>query len=119
MQYLEREIKHPILMTFIKSQTEYLDFHFSQCTWPLSRRSVGLHRLFHAEGSAVLLLRQQHTLIHCSSKIVHMAVGDLRERKKPIRKLFMTEEVLVLRFWRNKDLPHIFKSRVFEASNKR
>lgn len=55
------------------------DLSISQGTWPLSRRGVGLNRLFHAEGSAVLLLRQQHTLIHSSSKIVYMAAGELKE----------------------------------------
>lgn len=82
MQYLERGINITPKL-FFKSKTEYfLDFHFIQGTWPLSRRGVGLNRLFHAEGSAVLLLRQQHTLIHSSSKIIYMAVGDLKERKK-------------------------------------
>lgn len=87
MQYLERGINITPKLVF-KSQTEYfLDFYFSQGTWPLSRRGVGLNRLFHAEGSAVLLLRQQHTLIHSSSKIVYMAVGDLKEiiKKKNYR----------------------------------
>lgn len=85
MQYLERGINITPKLFF--KQTEYfLDFHFSQGTWPLSRRGVGLNRLFHAEGSAVLLLRQQQTLIHSSSKIVHMAAGDLKEKKKKKRK---------------------------------
>lgn len=68
-------------MLFPKSQTEYLDYGFSQRTWPLSRRGIGLNGLFHAEGSAVLLLGQQHTLIHSPSKIVDMAEGDVEKNK--------------------------------------
>lgn len=55
---------------------------FVQFTWPLSRRSVGLNRLVHADSSDELLLRQQHTLIHSSCEIVHMAAGDSRDKRK-------------------------------------
>lgn len=82
-------------MLFTNSQTEYLDYRFGQRTWPLSRRGIGLNGLFHAEGSAVLLLGQQHTLIHSSSKIVDMAEGDVKKTNKVIWKPFLSEEVLV------------------------
>lgn len=83
-------------MLLTKSQTEYLDYRFSQHTWPLSRRGIGLNGLFHAEGSAVLLLGQQHTLIHSSSKIVDMAKGDVKKKtNKVIWKPFLSEEGLM------------------------
>lgn len=49
-------------------------------TWPLSGRSVRRNRLARAGSSVRVLLRQQHTLIHHSCEIVHMAAAaDRRE----------------------------------------
>lgn len=43
----------------------------------------------------MLLLGQQHTLIHSSSKIVDMAEGDVKKTNEVIWKPFLSEEVLV------------------------
>lgn len=51
-------------------------------TWPLGRGSVGLNGFIHTESSDRLLLGKQHTLIHDSCEVVHVAVGDSTDKKR-------------------------------------